>query len=48
MELAHSLRAQVNTWTVNEPEEAQRLAALGVDTLITDVPDQLIALLSSL
>lgn len=29
----------VNTWTVNEVGEARRLAALGVDAIITDVPD---------
>ena len=43
MAWARSAGAQVNTWTVNEPAEAQRLAALGVTTLITDVPDVLIA-----
>jgi glycerophosphoryl diester phosphodiesterase len=43
MTWARSLGAQVNTWTVNEPAEAQRLARLGVTTLITDVPDVLIA-----
>jgi glycerophosphoryl diester phosphodiesterase len=29
----------INTWTVNDVAEARRLAALGVDTIITDVPD---------
>jgi glycerophosphoryl diester phosphodiesterase len=43
MAWARSLGAQVNTWTVNDPAEAQRLAGLGVTTLITDVPDVLIA-----
>jgi glycerophosphoryl diester phosphodiesterase len=43
MAWAHTLNAQVNTWTVNEPAEARRLAALGVTTLITDVPDVLLA-----
>jgi glycerophosphoryl diester phosphodiesterase len=40
---ARSIGAQVNTWTVNDGAEAQRLATLGVTTLITDVPDVLIA-----
>ncbi len=35
----------VNTWTVNDPDEARRLAALGVATIMSDVPDQLIATL---
>lgn len=38
----------VNTWTVNDVAEAQRLAALGVDAIITDVPDVLIMALSPL
>jgi glycerophosphoryl diester phosphodiesterase len=39
VEWAHSRGLAVNTWTVNEPAEAQRLAALGVDVIMTDVPD---------
>jgi glycerophosphoryl diester phosphodiesterase len=42
MAWAQGHRAQVNTWTVNDVDEAQRLAALGITTLITDVPDLLI------
>lgn len=30
---------QINTWTVNEPADAQRLIALGVNAIITNVPD---------
>lgn len=32
----------INVWTVNDPDEARDLAALGVDGLITDVPDVVI------
>ncbi len=34
----HAAGKRVNVWTVNEPDEARRLAALGVDGIITDVP----------
>jgi glycerophosphoryl diester phosphodiesterase len=34
--------ALVVVWTVNEPSHAQRLAALGVDAIITDVPDRIV------
>jgi glycerophosphoryl diester phosphodiesterase len=30
--------SRVHTWTVNDPERARELAALGVDCLITDNP----------
>jgi glycerophosphoryl diester phosphodiesterase len=33
----------LNTWTVNEPADAQRLAAWGVAALITDGPARLLA-----
>jgi glycerophosphoryl diester phosphodiesterase len=29
----------VNVWTVNDADEMRRLAAAGVDAVITDVPD---------
>ncbi len=38
VEEAHTLGIAVNTWTVNEPAEIRRLAAAGVDAVITDVP----------
>jgi glycerophosphoryl diester phosphodiesterase len=39
---------QVKPWTVNEPAEMRRLIALGVDGIITDRPDVLIAVLDKL
>jgi glycerophosphoryl diester phosphodiesterase len=34
--------ALVNVWTVNDPAHARRLAALGVDAIISDVPDRIV------
>jgi glycerophosphoryl diester phosphodiesterase len=39
MAWARGLGCKVNTWTVNDVDEARRLAALGVNTIMTDVPD---------
>jgi glycerophosphoryl diester phosphodiesterase len=36
---AHELGLELNVWTVNDPDELTRLAAAGIDALITDVPD---------
>ncbi len=36
----------VNTWTVNDVAEAQRLAALGVNVIMSDVPDQIMTALA--
>jgi glycerophosphoryl diester phosphodiesterase len=35
---ARELGLMVNVWTVNDPQEIRRLAAAGVDAIITDVP----------
>lgn len=43
MDLARRQGWRVNTWTVNEVAEVQRLTALGVDALIGDVPDVLLS-----
>jgi len=36
---AHELALGVHVWTVNDAPRIRRLAAVGVDALITDVPD---------
>ena len=38
-ERAHELGLAVNVWTVDEPSEIRRLAAAGVDGIVTNVPD---------
>jgi glycerophosphoryl diester phosphodiesterase len=46
MSWANARGCPVNTWTVNEVTEAQRLAALGVNVIMSDVPDQIMAALA--
>lgn len=38
---AHAAGCAVHAWTVNDPKAAERLAALGVDVIITDDPERL-------
>ena len=38
VEAAHAAGVAVNTWTVNDLDEVTRLAAAGVDAIITDIP----------
>jgi glycerophosphoryl diester phosphodiesterase len=42
---ARHLGLFVNTWTVDDPGEIRRLAALGVDGIVTNVPDVALAAL---
>lgn len=42
---AHALGLKVTPWTVNDPDDMQRIIALGVDGLISDRPDLLRAVL---
>ena len=43
---AHAAGLRLDTWTCDDPEVARRFAAAGVDALITNVPDIILAALS--
>jgi len=45
VEAAHALKLEVHVWTINDEESMRRLIDLGVDGIMTDYPDRLIALL---
>ena len=45
IQAAHRRNMEVYVWTVNDPADMQRMLDLGVDGLITDHPDQLLALM---
>jgi glycerophosphoryl diester phosphodiesterase len=47
VERARALGLALHVWTVNDADELQRLAALGVDGLITDVPDVALGVLGA-
>ena len=38
----HAAGREINTWTVNEYEDIERLASIGVDSLIGNFPDRMI------
>ena len=45
IDAAHSRNLEVHAWTINDEDDMQRMIALGVDGIITDYPDRLLALL---
>jgi glycerophosphoryl diester phosphodiesterase len=47
MNWARRRNYRVNTWTVDEPDEMRRLIDLGVDSIITNVPDALCSVIKS-
>jgi len=46
VDTAHQCNMQVHVWTVNETEDMRRLIDLGVDGIVTDYPDRLLAMLA--
>jgi glycerophosphoryl diester phosphodiesterase len=45
VELAHRADLQVVTWTVNHPDQMRAAIRAGVDGIMTDYPDRLVAIL---
>jgi glycerophosphoryl diester phosphodiesterase len=45
VEAAHRHHLEVHAWTINDEAAMRRIISLGVDGIITDYPDRLIALL---
>jgi glycerophosphoryl diester phosphodiesterase len=43
---AHAAGLAISVWTVDDPDTAKRLAALGVDAIATNYPDRILAALS--
>lgn len=48
VDAAHDAGLTVNVWTVDDPDELAHLAALGVDAIVTNVPDVAIGVFRSL
>jgi glycerophosphoryl diester phosphodiesterase len=45
IDAAHNRNLEVHAWTINDEDALQRMIDLGVDGIITDYPDRLLALL---
>lgn len=43
---AHERNLRVDVWTIDDPEEMERMINMGVDGIITDRPDLLMQLLN--
>ncbi len=39
VQACHKVGVEVNTWTVNQKEDAEKMRTLGVDTIITNYPE---------
>ena len=48
VQAAQAAGLQVSAWTVNDDAEARRLHALGIDSIVTDFPTRMVALLHGL
>jgi glycerophosphoryl diester phosphodiesterase len=47
VERAHALGVAVNTWTVNGPDDLRTMVGVGVDTVITDVLGEALAIVAT-
>ena len=45
VDAAHNRNLEVHAWTINDEDDMRRMIDLGVDGIITDYPDRLLALL---
>jgi glycerophosphoryl diester phosphodiesterase len=45
IDMAHARGLDVHAWTINDPDEMQRLVAMGIDGLVTDYPRRTLSVL---
>jgi glycerophosphoryl diester phosphodiesterase len=46
VEAAHHHGIQIHVWTINDPVEMEQLLQVGVDGVMTDLPDVLLGVLA--